>query len=223
MDNRERMEAMARATASAMRHKLTGDDTSELGAGFSVDPDEVQPLIDAWPQAPRNIAAKLLERYGPPNEATPTKLMWYRNGPWRRTVLTADEVVHDFPTPHTDFLSQYVGYRVPVRAFTELAQFDGSLLLDRTAGEMGARCDMEAMNTLTLNLAHDIITGRRTVGDARKFYADTAAAYHLGRPTPYTDELLFDPAEDTGDQDHSTIAGSLAHQAVEKAKDVTGR
>ncbi len=175
--------------------------------------------------APKKAAEKPLEHYGPPNEATATKLFWYREGPWRRTVLTADEVVHNFPTPHTDFLTQYVGYRVPVAKTAELVEFDGSVLVDRTAGELGARCDDEAYNTLTLNLAHEILTGKRNVEEARKFYAETASAYVMGRPAPYAERLLFDIAEQgAGDPDETMIGGSLARQAVEKVKDaVTGR
>lgn len=41
-------------------------------------------------------------------------------------------------------------------AMSELVRFDGSVIIDRTAGEVAARCDMEAMNILTLNLVHDI-------------------------------------------------------------------
>jgi hypothetical protein len=44
-----------------------------------------------------------------------------------------------FPTAHTDFLTQYIDYRVPVDRFDDLAAFDGSCLADRTAGEAAAR------------------------------------------------------------------------------------
>jgi len=54
-----------------------------------------------------------LEHYGAPNEVTPTKLFWYRGGPWARMELTADQVLHNFPTPHTDYLTRYVDYPVP--------------------------------------------------------------------------------------------------------------
>lgn len=98
--------------------------------------------------------------------------------------LTADEIVHDFPTPHTDYLTQYVDYPVPADKASELRQFDGSVLLDRTAGQIGARCDHEAYNTLTLNLAGEIIEGKRSVDDARRFYGETAAAFVMGREAP---------------------------------------
>jgi hypothetical protein len=221
IDTGERMGALATTKASANRYKAEGVEATELGSQQSVDLVEAQHLIAEWPEAPRKAAEKLLDHYGPPNEATPTKLFWYRNGPWRRTVLTAEEIVHNFPTAHTDYLTQYVGYRVPPEKVSELVAFDGSVLVDRTAGEMGARCDHEAYNTLTLNLAHDIVTGKRTVEDARRFYAETASAYAMGRSAPYAEGLLFDPPEEgAGDPDEAMIAGSMARQTVEKVKDV---
>ncbi len=95
--------------------------------------------------------------------------------------------------------------------------------MDRTAGQIGARCDHEAYNTLTLNLAVEILQGRRSVEDARRFFGETAAAFAMGRPAPYAEGLLFDPPnEDTADPDEAIIKSAMAHQTVEKAKDVFG-
>lgn len=136
--------------------------------------------------------------------------------------LTADEVVHHFPTPHTDFLTQYVDCPVPAERASDLVAFDGSVLLGRTAGQLGARCDHEAYNTLTLNLAVEIIEGRRTVEDARRLCGETAAAFVMGRSAPYAEKLLFTPPEGTTDPDQSVIPQNMAHQVGEKAKDVFG-
>ncbi len=67
-------------------------------------------MIEQWPEAPKKAAEKILDHYGRPNEATATKMFWYRTGPWSRMELTADEdeVAHNFPTPHTDYFTQYV-------------------------------------------------------------------------------------------------------------------
>ncbi len=91
-------------------------------------------------------------------------------------------------------------------------------------GEVGARCDTESANVLTLNLMHDIVQGRRTVDEARREFAEQTAAWALNRPAPYTEKLLFDvPARpDTADPDESAMAGATVHQAVEKAKDALG-
>ncbi|MDP8904084.1 MAG: hypothetical protein M3N29_01995 [Chloroflexota bacterium] len=163
----------------------------------------------------------MLEQYGPPNEATPTKLFWYRTGPWKRIELTSDAVVHNFPAPHSDFLTQYIDYRVPLGTFDALARFDGSCLVDRTAGEAAARCDSEAANILTLNLMHEIVTGRTTVEEARSTYAENLSAYTLGRRTHYAERFQFDvPDGGTEDPDEPNIAAAMGHQAVEKIKDV---
>ena len=53
-------------------------------------------------------------------------------------------MVHHWPTPHTDFLTQYIDYRVPPQQAHLVAMFDGSILVDRTRGEVAARCDSEA-------------------------------------------------------------------------------
>lgn len=182
-------------------------------------------MLEGWPDVPRKAARTTIERYGPPNEGTPFRLIWYRNGPWKRTEVTRDEIVHNFPTPHTDFITNWIDYRVPPERFADLARFDGSCLLDRTAGEVGARCDTEAANTLTLNLVHEIVTGQRSVDEARGLFAEALSAYTLGRPSPYAERLLFEPPHGgTTDPDEGSIAGAIVHQTVEKAKDLlTGR
>ncbi|WP_157937179.1 hypothetical protein [Geodermatophilus chilensis] len=136
--------------------------------------------------------------------------------------LTADEVLHHFPTPHTDYFTQYVDYPVDADKASELVAFDGSVIIDRTAGQIGAR-DHEAFNTLTLNLAVEIIQGGRSVEDARGLYAETAAAYSMGRDAPYAERLLFTPpTEQTADPDEAILAESMGHQMVEKVKDAFG-
>ncbi len=140
-----------------------------------MDRAQVEALIENWPDAPKMGARQMLEQYGLPNEATPTKLFWYHNGPWKRTQLTSDVVTHNFPSPHSDYLTQYIDYQVPIDKFDEIARFDGSCLVDRTAGEAAARCDSEAANVLTLNLMNDIVTGKTSVEEARKTYAENMA------------------------------------------------
>jgi len=164
----------------------------------------------------------MLEQYGPPNEATPTKLFWYRAGPWKRIIATSDVLTHNFPAPHSDFLTQVIDYQVPPEKFDEIARFDGSCLLDRTAGEAGARCDSEAANTLTLNIMHDIATGKTTADEARETFGQIMVAYTLGRPAPYAEGLQFAvPDGGTEDEDERVIsATTLGQQAVGKVTDL---
>ncbi len=221
IDTGERMATLARASADAAKHKARGEHETEGGTRHTVDLAQVEALIESWPEAPKMGARQMMEQYGPPNEATPTKLFWYRNGPWKRTELTSDVVIHNFPSPHSDFLTQYIDYQVPVGMFDEIGAFDGSCLVDRTAGEAAARCDSEAANVLTLNLMNDIVTGKTSVEEARKTYAENMAAYTMGRSAPYAERLqVAVPQGGTEDPDESMIGGVMVRQTVGKVKDL---
>lgn len=217
----DRIAVLAKATADAAGHKAKGEHETEAGAVNRVETAAVDSLIETWPDGPRTIARQMIEQYGPPNEATPTKLFWYRNGPWKRTELTSDVVLHDFPSPHSDFLTQYIDYRVPVEMFSTIAEYDGSCLVDRTVGEAAARCDSEAANILTLNLMHDLVTGATTVEEARKVYADNMVGYTLGRSAPYAERFQFElPQGGTEDPDRPVAGPAMVRQTLGKMKDV---
>ena len=99
--------------------------------------------------------------------------------------------MHDFPMPHPDLMEQFIDYRVPAEKFSDLAAYDGSVIAERTKGEVSARCDKEEANFLALNLANDIVTGKRSVEEARKFYAETIKALMAGQKPAYTQKLQF--------------------------------
>lgn len=218
----ERVRDIGAAMATSMGRKVSGQQEREQsGAALRLMEGDAEALTADWPQAPRLALKQLLKEYGPPNEGTPARLIWYDNGPWKRTELTRDQIDHNFPAPHTDYLTNWIDYPVPVDLAAELTRFDGSCLIDRTAGEAGARCDSEAANFITLNLMHEIVTGARTVEDARAVYAEQMSAYMLGRPAPYAERLQFDrPHGGTADKDESNIAPHMLDQMKEKAKDL---
>lgn len=142
-------------TATAEGQTLAGGEhETEKGIDQRVDQGVVEEIVANWPEAVQMGVEAMVAQYVPPNEATPTKFMWYRNGPWKRTILTSDEVLHKFPSPHADFLIQWIDYKVPVDKFALIGEYDGSCLVDRTTGEARARCDSEAANMLTLNLKY---------------------------------------------------------------------
>lgn len=218
----ERMATLAGAMKDAVTHQAKGEHETEDGTRSTVDLVTVEALIADWPDSPQKGARQMLEQYGPPNEMTPTKLFWYRAGPWKRIIVTRDVVTHNFPAPHSDFLTQIIDYRVPLEKFDEIARFDGSCLLDRTAGEVGARCDSEAANTITFNIMHDIVTGKMTPDEARETFGQIMVAYTLGRPAPYAEGLQFAmPDGGTEDEDERVIdAATLGRQTVGKVADL---
>jgi hypothetical protein len=179
----------------------------------------VDELTRDWPKTPREAAQTVMRKYGPPDEASPEMLVWLGNGPWKYTVLWRQEVPHDFPTPHHDVLQQFIDYRVPPDAVTELARYDGSVVAERTKGELSARCEGEEMNFLAINLAHELATGKVDAAEARRRYTEIAAAFHDGRPSAYTQGLQFDvPRGGTADKDEITIPETILHKLGEKLR-----
>lgn len=76
-----------------------------------------------------------------------------------------------------------------------------------------------------MNMVHEIVTGKRTVEDARKTAVKSTVAYNLGRSAPYAERILFEiPQGGTEDLDHSEISGATLRPTGGKIKDVvTGR
>ncbi|MGI8924237.1 MAG: hypothetical protein ACR2HJ_09430 [Fimbriimonadales bacterium] len=145
-----------------------------------VERRELNTLLVGWKAKPREVAEKTIAKYGEPHEATATRMVWFNSGPWKFTILTNEEIPHNFPMHHHDMLRQGIDYRVPDRKFNDLLNYDGSVVIDRTPGEISARCDKEEMNFLAINLAIDVATGKRSVSGARDFYAKTAMAFMKG-------------------------------------------
>ncbi len=166
-------------------------------------------MIEGWPETATKAAKEMMEKYGEPNEATPTRLIWFNNGPWKRTIVYKEEVQHDFPMPHKDVLEQVINLDVPADKFDDLAEYDGSVIVERTRGEISARCDKEGANILALNLAHDIIKGKKSVEEARQFYAKTMEAVMKGEKPDYTQKLQFEvPNKNVGDTDKAIMKKS---------------
>jgi hypothetical protein len=164
----------------------------------------VEQMIAGWKSKPQEVARTMLAKYGLPHEATPMRLIWHHTGPWKRTEVINEEIPHNFPKPHMDMLLQSIDYPVPPDKFDELAAYDGSVIAERTKGELAARCDMEEANFLALNLAHDIVTGIRSVAQARQFYAEVMQEK---RPTEYLQGLRFQvPRTAQGDPDRQFMA-----------------
>lgn len=147
--------------------------------------------VQAWPAAVHDMAEELTHDYGPPNERTDSILLWRNNSPWKRTVLYREGARHNFPRPHLDVLEQVIDMWVPVEKVGELAAFDGSLMVERTEGELAVRCGSQEMNILILNLAHDIIMNKLDAVGARRRCAQLMRGRLLNWPLPEMQELKF--------------------------------
>ena len=218
MNQGEKLSTAATALGSALKVETIGE--AEKPTTTFADMAMVQAILNEWAAMPKKAAEQTIEKYGPPNEAIPSRLFWYNNGPWKRTIVYRDEIPHNFPQPHTDVIENFINYRVPIEKYSEIARFDGSFIMERTAGEVSARCDMEAANFIAINLVHDIVTGKINAEQAREQQAEITAAFMMNRPAPYAEALQFKvPTESTKNTDDSKIGGALLHQAGEKIKD----
>ncbi|UOR11346.1 hypothetical protein [Halobacillus amylolyticus] len=218
MEQEEKLKTAGIAMGSDWKVQTVGG--AEETTDTVVDRDKVQAIINDWNAMSKKSANLTMEQYGPPNEAISSRLIWYNNGPWKRTIVYRDEIPHDFPQPHTDVIENYINYSVPPEMFSELAKFDGSVIVERTRGEVSSRCDMEAANILALNLMNDIVTGKLTVEKARDTYCEVTSAFMLNRPAPYAEKLQFDvPKRAEYDTDIIMIADEMAEEIIENVKD----
>jgi hypothetical protein len=175
-------------------------------------------FVRGWPSESKEAAQLVLDRYGEPQEASESRLTWYKAGPWKRIIAQKTFFQHNFPAPHHDSVESVIDYQVPPKKVSELAAFDGSVIVERTAGEVSARCHDEQANFLALNLMHDIVCGSKSVDEARTYYAKEFADYRRKKPTPYMERLHFAPGTDTTDPDTRVLSDSDLKKAVEEGK-----
>jgi hypothetical protein len=149
--------------------------------------------MEGWPEESRDAAQLVIDKYGDPDEAIDSVLIWDRPGPWKRIVAYRDFDSHEFPAPHNDSVESFLQHAVPPEKAGEIVEFDGSVVVNRTRGELSARCHDEEANHLALNLANEIVEGTKTVEQAREYYAHEFLAYRKKEPTPYMQGLRFEP------------------------------
>lgn len=183
----------------------TEADADTESGGYDVDE-----ILDDWDQEAVDIVQPVLDEYGDPDEAVPSRLIWHHeddDAPWKETVMFRDPVPHNFPMEHPDYLEQSIDLQIPTDQYDEIATYDGSVMLERTSGEVSARCDEEALNLLAINLTYELVNSDMTVEDARRAYAEDAVAYKMeDEEPPRTQELQFDlPEGDQGDPDVEVV------------------
>ena len=164
----------------------------------------IMPDLSKWPEASRMAVEEITAKYGAADIMSDHVFIWMNKGIWKKICVDRMESKHSFPIEHTDMMETTISYKVPVYFMEELGRFDGSLTFDRTQGTMSARCDKEANNFLALNLAHDILTSKKTVAQARTAYGDIVKQKMNGGNPLYMQKLTFSPQENAPDPDKNT-------------------
>jgi len=190
------------------------DSNPDAKRGSTPDMQKLESIIADWPPMAQLGVRQTIQKHGAPQGVTPEAMIWTDVAPFESIKVTKRVDHHDFPMPHMDYMEHTVSYLVPAEKAAELAAFDGSLTYDRTRALMAARCDLEVHNILTLNLAHDIIEGKKTAAEAREAFGKIVGEDNAGMNPEYTAKLQFEPKKSAGFTDLATIPGAPA-RAVE--------
>jgi len=178
-----------------------------IAAAEKIQPIETNDMVvdtSSWPEASRMAVKEIIGKYGKPDGVTDDEFIWLNKGVWKKICVTKGESKHSFPIEHTDMMTTTIGYKVPEDKMDDLGKFDGSVTFDRTQGTLSARCDKEGNNLLALNLAHDVITGKKTVEQARRSYGDIVKEKMNGSTPAYMQKLSFTTESNTADPDKNT-------------------
>jgi len=181
--------------------------TSAQGNAMNADNKEsmvMMPDLKSWPEASQMAAKEMMDKYGKPDAMGSEVLGWMNKGQWKTIHVNKSETKHSFPIEHTDMMEQCISYKVPTDKMDELGMFDGSITFDRTQGLMCARCDKEGNNLLALNLANDIVTGKKSLEQARKSYGEIVKEKMNGGNPAYMQKLAFAPHTNAADADKNT-------------------
>jgi hypothetical protein len=158
------------------------DSTADSAAG-------VRAVTAAWPEKSRLLASAIVSEYGAPDEIAPSQLIWRHCHPWTQIAVYRDPAAAKRP----DNLLEALAYEVPVRRWRALGAFQRGASYDPVRRELVARGENEGANLLALNLADEVVRGRRTPAEANAFYDDTLSLSYSGKSSAYMLHLMFSP------------------------------
>ena len=147
---------------------------ASMRAARAAAPATPQFIIRNWPAPARVTAGIMLEKYGKPSQFDGRALVWFNNGNWKRTTVYRSGLQLSNNAPAKDCLQQTIGYVVPTDRIAALKRFNRRLEVSSTAGELTFTSDSEATNLLAMNLADEIVVGKRSVAQARAFFVRTS-------------------------------------------------
>lgn len=162
-------------------------------SGIGLSGQTPESIILHWPTYSYRLARMMLSQYGQPVEASDHRLTWLDNGPWKKTVVYRKPPKERALTEDAGRLQQTVAYRVPADRLGDLGRFDMDIEADKETGRLTAISDSESENFLILNLADEVIRGRRSPKSAKDFRRKQLSLRDAGKTSPYLEKLLFVP------------------------------
>ena len=118
-------------------------------------------FTDLWDNdEPKKFAQHLTKKFGPPDESTNKRVVWYNKDGFKRIEVKDEYTLHCCPAPHYDFVYSTIDLHVPKEFVKVLAESSESILLDLLKNEVSARCATLSANAVTLNYVLDVVSGK---------------------------------------------------------------
>ena len=122
--------------------------------------DRVSPYMMWKNKDPVKYSMHLSKTFGPPDELTTYRSVWYAKDGVKRIVVKDEYILHGSPAPHYDFVYSYIDLKVPHEMANPMANSSESIMIDFLKNEVGARCGSLTANAVTLNYVLDVVAGR---------------------------------------------------------------
>lgn len=180
-------------TVRAQNTQVQSEDSNKVAH------DRAEALTSNWPQSSVIAAKEMVTKHGEPSEVTQDSLIWKNVQPFKRIIVHKEVYSSRFPLLHQNAVEHVVDYKAPMKKIDEVWNYNGSVVLDRVRGEMAAGGENESMNILSLNLANEVLQGKRTPDGARIQHGKEALNYLNGNKTAYTSTLAFGSQINTSD------------------------
>ena len=148
--------------------------------------------IAQWSNFSSVTARRLMEVYGAPDGVRADRLIWFKNGPWQRTIVFNLRGIAETGAEH-DIIEQAVGYSLTPKQAADVSSIDGRVYFNPHDGLLASRAGQEELNILRLNLADDVVHGRLTPEAARGSYERMVSLEQSGKTSPYLLGLRFTP------------------------------
>lgn len=156
-------------------------------------------LTSGWPDSSVTAAKEMVVRYGEPTEVTRDALIWKNLPVFKRIIVHREVYSNRFPLLHQTPLEHVVNYDAKENRVEEVWKYDGSVVFDRTRGEVTVSGENESMNILSLNLAHSIMQGKMSPSQARIENGKETMNFLNGNRTAMTQALQFGNQINTSD------------------------
>lgn len=182
--------------------------TASVHAQFREEPDPTdisvsgrtpETIIITWPTYSYRLARMMIAKYGQPTESLDDRLVWLDNGSWKKTVVYREAASGRVFNRNKGRLEQSVAYRMPHERLDALTRYDKHIESDPEESRLTTRGDSESDNFLALNLADDVINGRRSPHEAATFRTKLSRMASSGKSSSYLDGLMFVPKDQFAD------------------------